>query len=240
MYVDLRLTKEEIGVRLGLSKGTVRGELARNGIRRETALEYYSSRHPREEVIRIYVAEGLLQADAASKLGMPTRAFQLLLQHYGINQRHKPGPKTCEIDDGHLRRQYAEDRHSIANIAAIFGCDETTIRTRLKKLGIYVARRTLSKLSDETLAELYTKRGLTCKQIGERYGVTPPAVYRRLAAIGIRRITRKGELDSQTLRHLYVEQHLTQRAIAAKLGVTRHRVCADLNYHGIDRDPESR
>jgi DNA-binding Lrp family transcriptional regulator len=232
MYVDFRLSRKEIAIKLGVSRQRIKQELERLKLRRVTALEYHASIHPRDEIVQIYVTEGLLQAEAASKLGMPTHAFQALLRYYAINERHKPGPKICEFDDNDLLRLYAEDRHSIADIGAIFGCDDATIRTHLKRLGIYVARPALP--DDKTLVELYTKRGLTYKQIGERYGVTAQAVYRRLAAMGIRRSWAR--LDKRTLRALYTEQRLTQRAIAAKLGVTRYRVCADLEYHGIHRD----
>lgn len=235
LYVDQRLSRQQIASRLGVSSYRVIQALQRNGIRR-TFLDGLASKHPREEIEELYVHRGLGQAAAAAQLGLDLRSFRRLLERYGISGRHKPGPRLArKIEDHELRRLYIDERRKVPEIAVKYGCSGDTIRRRLKKLGLYKPPG-LRLPDDGTLIELHEKKRLTYQQIGERYGVTSGQVYKRLLAIGGRANQRGVQLDAAVLRRLYVDERLTQLTIAVKLGVSRVKVWEELRRHGISRD----
>jgi len=88
---------------------------------------------------------------------------------------------------------------------------------------------------DKTLKALYLNQHLTMQQIGYRYGTTVQGVQKRLAALRVRGISRRVELDREELRALYVDRRLTKAEIAARLRVTKRKVKAELARYGIRR-----
>jgi predicted DNA-binding protein (UPF0251 family) len=140
LYVESRLDTDKIAARLKVSKNQVVCELRRHGIKRPPVREYLASVYSQAEVARLYITEGLLQADAAARLGIATRSFRDLLVQYGITYRHAGLPPKIEIPERELRRLYMKDRHTAQAIAEIYGCSDDTVLCRLRSLGIPVER----------------------------------------------------------------------------------------------------
>lgn len=95
-----------------------------------------------------------------------------------------------------------------------------------------------SKLMNmETLMDLYTNQHLTLQEIGERYGVSRQCIQQRLSRAGVRRISRKSELDQERLRSLFVESRLSVRQIATALNISRDKVEEEIIRYRIRRPP---
>ena len=107
LYVKSRLSKEGIANKIGVPEYTVKRELERHGITLPKMLGYLASIYSRKDIEQVYVNEGLVQIEAAKKLGISLRNFKGLLRHFEITHRHHGIPNTfyqIEVDD--LERMY--------------------------------------------------------------------------------------------------------------------------------------
>jgi len=89
----------------------------------------------------------------------------------------------------------------------------------------------LSRADRETVRAM-RRAGATLKAIGDRFGVTPPAVRywcRDIPSPKIVRADRK--CDPAEAFRLFYELGVTQRAIAMRFGVTPERVCIAIKKH---------
>jgi hypothetical protein len=140
LRVDFGLSIAAISAKLQVSAQRVRKELNPHRIPRPKSVQRLATTHSREDVERLYIRDGLRQAEAAAKLGVSTSVFQHLLQHYGICYRHPTRTPVLQIDSVKLRELYVRDRRTIMAIARIFGCSAATIMRRLVGLGIPIER----------------------------------------------------------------------------------------------------
>ncbi len=101
---------------------------------------------------------------------------------------------------------------------------------------------TWSEISREELEYLYTEKGLTTAEIGERFGVTGEAVRHRMARLGLARRGQpwsdcqlRDRLTGDALRQLYVDQGRSMAEIAHAFGVAETTVLARLKKCRINR-----
>lgn len=90
-----------------------------------------------------------------------------------------------------MRELYEDARLSSAQVAAVLGIPERTVRDRLRRYGITVRTRGRCNREDretlpaEVLQALYSELGLTAAEVGRRLGTSGNIVLRDAHALGI-------------------------------------------------------
>ncbi len=103
------------------------------------------------------------------------------------------------MSDVEVRRLYELEGWTAAEVAAQLGCGTSTVYARLQRLGVprRPARpRRSSRPADTELRRLYLERGLSLRQLAERFSVSPQAVRGWLDAAGVPRRGHQGRTSS--------------------------------------------
>ncbi len=90
----------------------------------------------REEVVRLYVTEGLSQRQIADRLGVTQGAVSQWLWKHQIKARPEGGRLAVIITEQKLRDAYLENKMTLKEIAKHFGCGMQTIRQNMRNYGI--------------------------------------------------------------------------------------------------------
>ena len=96
----------------------------------------------------------------------------------------------AEVSDVEVRRLYTVEGWTAAEVAAHWVCGTSTVYARLQRRGVprRPARpRRSSRPADTELRRLYLERGLTLRQLAERFSVSPKAVRGWLDGVGVPR-----------------------------------------------------
>ncbi len=126
LYVEDCLSLEKIGARFKLDKATVRGILERAGVNRR----YCGSRLPREqlthrnqEIVRLYVEEGLTLREVGARVGLSGEGVRLILKEAGgpVRGVRRPIPPEQLIGSQEIIRLYVEEGLAVRDIRARFG-----------------------------------------------------------------------------------------------------------------------
>jgi DNA-binding CsgD family transcriptional regulator len=153
----------------------------------------------REEVVRMYLDEGLSARQIAASLHLSRPRVSSALREAGLalagrgRGRRRPNRRLPEPEDlsGVLRQLYVEQRLTSKTVGELLGMSERTVRERLEEHGI--PRRTKGGFDRQdrldpdpaAVAELYLDRGMTAKEIVAVLGGNPTAVLRTAHAHGL-------------------------------------------------------
>ena len=147
------------------------------------------------------------------------------------------GWKWVEIPEDELRRLYLDEKLPPATIAKIFGCNDSTVRNRLREYGIKV--RTLSEamtrivIPEDDLRRLYLDEGLSAEEIAKIYGCSGRTVFDRLRKYGINTRCSAIKIPEDKLRQLYLDEELSSCKIAEIFGCSDGTVRNNLQKYGI-------
>jgi predicted DNA-binding protein YlxM (UPF0122 family) len=233
LYVDERLSVDEVAARMGVSAHKIRLDLGRAGIatRRYTAKPGSSVPHVRlAPVIKL-------------GRGLPKTADKYNIQ---VDSRTVKGVTYKVIGMPEVSRLYHEERLTVRDIADILGVSPTAIYGHINRRNLVLDRsgrvpRRLKKTLDEAvLRGLYLEERMTTNDIAQRLSTTRAVVVRELDRFGIRRPgERNGRgrppIDGEELRRLYTEERLCVREIAARLRIKAHMARSEMIRLGIER-----
>jgi len=141
-----------------------------------------------------------------------------------------------------LRELYWEKGMTLREIGQHYGISESTVHKRMEELG--VPRRAAGPQGkdfppEEEIRELYWEKGMTLREIGQHYGISENAVYKRMETLGIpRRSTgpRSKNLPSEEeLQKLYWEEERTLQEIGDRYKVSADVIRRRMKFLGIDR-----
>jgi transposase len=180
----------EVGSRLGLSRAAGYRWLQRYGIAATSAPV------PQEQIVARWRAgtpadqlaiEYRLPIDAVRDRLVAAAAMTASRTYYVLGSSADPLPQDV------LRGWYLHDRFSVSQIAALAGVTARQVRYRLARYRLSGGRPGPKpmlgrRLNQAMLTRLYDE-GLTCAQIGERFGASAESIRALLAAYGIRRRT---------------------------------------------------
>jgi transposase len=189
---------------------------------------------------QLYVEEGMTVAALASGLGVAAQTAHNWLVAADVPRRASPATVRLDVSDVEVRRLYAVEGWTAAEVAAHLGCGTSTVYARLQGLG--VARRPApprrsSRPADTELRRLYVQRGLSLRQVAERFSVSTQAVRGWLDAAGV---PRRGpaaptpSASSDGVVALY-HQGWSGPRIAARLGCSTATVYRRLEAAGVAR-----
>ena len=137
-----------------------------------------------EELVELYVRQGLTIREVATHLGVSNREVWLRLKDAGIPRRSVGVPGTV-LDPVILRELYVRDGLSMTQVAARLGVGRSVVVRNLRVHDI--ARGERRRLSKEVLEELYLSQGLSAEAIAARAGVRREHVLADLRHWGLPR-----------------------------------------------------
>jgi len=180
----------EVGARLGLSRAAGYRWLQRYGIAATTPpiaqaelVARWRAGTPADQL----AAEHRQPVEAIRDRLVAAAAMTANRTYYVLGSSADPLPQDV------LRGWYLHDRFSVGQIAALAGITARQVRYRLSRYQISGGRpgptpALRRRLDHRMLTRLYDE-GLTCAQIGERFGASAESIRTLLAAYGIRRRT---------------------------------------------------
>lgn len=193
---------------------------------------------------RLYVDEALTVAGVAERLGVAHGTAHRWLRVAGVPLRPPMARARADLSDEDIRRLYAVEGRTAAEIAADLGCPATTVYGRLQRLGVprRPARpRDSSRPADDVLHQLYHHDGLSLRRLAARFAVSPQAVRGWLVAAGIPRRPPAGAepTDPSTLIALYAEGW-SGPELARRFGCSATTVYHRLERAGVARRRDRR
>lgn len=162
----------------------------------------------RTEIENAYAKRNL--NDAADLLGVSVVTLRKRMAEKGMLSHSNGWRPATAIDKDLLIAMYQD--HQVPEIAEILHVDRKTVYARMREYGIKLRRqgpiRTFSPPRDE-LAELYSRRKWSMREIAKHYSVGETVVFRRLSEFGLanskadRERTRKRALADKVARLTY-------------------------------------
>jgi len=200
------------------------------------------------EVGRLY-RQGLSLTVVGARFQRGPEWVKAQLREVGVELR-SGGPVPAALDHGQVGELLATG-HSVAEIAAVTGRAESTVRQLIRSQGWPNPRRRASTsrlppLDAAKVGRLYAQERRTIAEIAAQLHCSPDRVRQTLVAAGVpRRLPgrrddlRPPPITATELRELYVDQDLTIQEVARRLGCSSIRVTAALDRHQIarHRDP---
>jgi hypothetical protein len=146
----------------------------------------------------LYRCQGLSTYAIGETTGLGRQRVTRMLRRAGVPLRPRGAGRLRPLrrdDPPGLPRVLAElyeaERLSSAQVAAITGMPERTVRDRLRRYGIRVRtqggwnREDRQLVAAEVLDDLYTRLGLTADEVGRRLGTSRSTVLRSAHALGV-------------------------------------------------------
>ena len=190
---------------------------------------------PMEEVISYYQS-GMTTIQLAEKYGVAFNTIGRKLKENGVKLRSRGGKINLPMEE--IISEY-QSGLSTYQLGEKYGVKSDTIGKRLKENGVKLRPkgRDKSKIKlpmEEVIS--YYQSGMSLKQLGEKYGVSPSAIYRRLKWNGVklrpsRNVKRIDLPVEEIISHYQSGMTLTQ--LAEKYGVSYKPIIARLKENGV-------
>lgn len=162
LFVNQRLSLEQVGKITGFSSRFVRSELKRHNIPIRTK---YSFDHAL--LYRMYVIDGLLMSEIAEALGCSRGTIDKEIVRNGIIERHPTWARhQARFTFDQLHSLYVEQGLSPREIAERGGINEAKVRYWLKKYGIALRKRFMCP--EGALRKLYLDDQLTVNAVSKQ------------------------------------------------------------------------
>ena len=162
------------------------------------------------------------------------------------------------IDINQIKYLYYREKKSASEIARVFDCDPATIYIHMEKNGMQrrsasesqkirynnrVYDKHRSKLDLAEIRRLYFQEHLSLVETGEKLGVSPDTIRRRLIQAGYKcrkqsesrrpRASKFTEVDCAEMKRLYCEEELSSAEIARRFDCTNMTIKMHLEQQGV-------
>lgn len=191
----------DIAAEYGCTQNTIQWWLLKHGIKKEIKTHYIAPKHQYEFYDYLYenhIVKHKSMAEIARENGVSGDTIRVHLIRNGITPwQTVPHTNYTEQDIDEMVEMYCDQKMSANEISKIFNTDHNTIIRQLRNRGIetrglvdaqYAAngKEMHDNLMDAgILYKLHWVDGLSCKDIGEIYGVDAGAVRRQMHRIGV-------------------------------------------------------
>jgi predicted DNA-binding protein YlxM (UPF0122 family) len=179
LYISRGMTQAEIADYCNCDQGTICSRMKAYGIPARSQADYAQLALPCDELGRLYVDEGLTQAEIATRLNCHESTVIRRMKECGLPVRSRRVDLSCD----ELRRLYFDERLTLADIAVQFNCDTSTIGNRMKECGLFARtpgdyRRII--LPRHELYDLYVVQNLGADVVANHFGCSRKAVTANL------------------------------------------------------------
>ena len=191
MVCDENLADEDIASRLGLGKSTIQRRRAECGLERSRSTptkKMLNTRKDIPDIHELYVVRELNEYEISKMRNIDFRTVRQIIRRRGIPLRKVQRPDAIRISKEALYRLHIEEKKSVEEIAEIYRCSGTGIRSHLKKHGIKQRPKRsdpLEGISPETLESEYRIMGV--HGMKKKYRVGSDKMNRKLDEYGIPR-----------------------------------------------------
>ncbi|MED3013804.1 hypothetical protein P4359_33010, partial [Bacillus thuringiensis] len=196
---------------------------------------------PKEELVKLYVEDGLNDKQIAELKGTYPLKVSKLREKYGIAKR----TLKDVIPKEELYELYVMNGLTDIQIAKLKNVGDTTIFRLRNEYGIESSHR--SYLTQEQLYQLYVVDGLYDEEIAKLTGYHKDSISKWRRDYGIKAHSRKGTKKKGTKRRsiivkeqlyrLYTIDGLTDKQIAEQIGITSSHVSYLRKSRGIETRP---
>jgi len=184
LYLNKGLSQRQIGEQFDVATRTVGKWLRTDGIQARPrgaplGCNTGARKAPiiREDLERMYVAEGKTQAEIAEMYGISEWAIGKRLRAFGIGSRPRnwvrEEPRKQQFTEQDLRQLYSVERRSMKEIGERYGMNPISVAKWLRRYEIPIEtpwERRAVKLDPAELRKLYEQDGWTLKQIAQHFG----------------------------------------------------------------------
>lgn len=201
-YITQDKRSEEIAEEYGCKQNTIQCWLRKHGIKKKITSHYHKKKHDYETYNYLYhnhIELHKSMADLARENNVSGDTIRENLLKNGITPwRRKPGSRYSDHEIDTMVDLYCNQMMSANTISKLFQTDHNTIIRQLRKRGVctrgvieaqYAANGTEMNESlnnADLLKRLHWDEGMSCKAIGEIYGVEAATVRRQMHRLGIK------------------------------------------------------
>lgn len=200
-YVVKNRRPVEIASEYGCSTNNINCWLIKHGIKKPITTHVHEPTKPYEFYEYLYHEHIELHksmAEIARENGVSGDTIRYNLKKNGITPwQTTPHSKFTERDIDQMVEMYRDKRMSANEISKVFGTSHKVVIEHMKRRGVDVRGLVESQYavngkelhsdlqSPELLYDLHWNKGLSCKDIGEMYGIDAGAVRRQMHRIGV-------------------------------------------------------
>ncbi len=200
-YVVKDRRSAEIAAEYGCKQNTIQCWLLKHGIKKQIISHYHEPRHDYENydyLFHNHIELHKSMAEIARENNVSGDTIREQLKKNGITPwQTVPHSSYSEDDINRMIEMYCVQKMSANAIAAVFYTDHNTIIRNLRQNGIstrgiidaqYAANNKeipSDLLNAESLKKMHWDDGMSCKAIGERYGVDAGTVRRQMHRLSI-------------------------------------------------------
>lgn len=200
-YVTKDRRTADIAAEYGCKQNTIQCWLVKHGIKKEIKTHYHKPKHQYEMYDYLYEQHIVLHksmSEIARENDVSPDTIRLHLQKNGIEPwQTTPRTEYTEQDVDRMVDMYCKQKKSANEISKIFCTDHNTIIRHLRNRGIETrgmidaqyASNGMEMPDDlkdpDLLYKLHWIDGISCKDIGKRYGVEAGTVRRQMNRIGV-------------------------------------------------------
>jgi transposase len=165
MVVNQHMSDLSIGKEIGVSNVTVARWRQRFGIRQPFVRKARGSKTGRRklhlsrgQLEKLYVEDQLSQRDIAELHGVHQMTVSNWMYEYGIPSRPFGGRDGITLPCEELQKLYRDDKWTMEQLAAHFGCSESTVRKNLIDNNLRIDSKEVARRRLEKNRELYPHR----------------------------------------------------------------------------------
>ena len=201
-YVVKNRRTADIAAEYGCKQNTIQCWLSKHGIKKEIKTHYHKPKHQYEMYDYLYrnhieLGKSMSQIARENCVSQDTIRHNLLKNKIDIH-RSEPRKKYTDKDIDNMVDMYCNKKMSANEISKIFNTSHSTIIKKLHERGIDTRNMIEAQynyngkeigedlLNKELLYDLHWHQGLSCKDIGNRYGVDPRTIRRQMKRLGIK------------------------------------------------------
>ncbi len=184
LYLREGRTEREIAQVLSISREQVAESMARAGIERRTTRRICPV--DAVQLAELYCAPGATVSGLARRFGVAHATAERWLADAGLLS---PDP---DIEPIRLAKLYIEDGLTVREVAEKLGTSRARVQRGLAATGIPARsnrsrrpRQHRAKVTDQRLADLYVRRGMSVVECAERLGVSTDYLSKRLTEAGL-------------------------------------------------------
>lgn len=200
-YIVKDRRSADIAAEYGCKQNTIQCWLIKHGIRKEITTHYHEPKHQYELCDYLYeqhIVQHKSMAEIARENGVSGDTIRYNLLKNGIEPwQTVPHTMYTDEDIDRMVSMYCDQKMSAFQISKEFGTDHNTIIRQLRGRGIetrglvdaqYAANGKEMPddlMNPDLMRKLHWEDGMSCKDIGDRYGIEAGTVRRQLRRIGV-------------------------------------------------------
>lgn len=242
LYYKKKMNQTDIGKRFGVSGSVISQRMKEYGLEARVRKKVLI---PKTVLRELYCEQKLSMREIGEKLGTNKDIVRLRINEFGFKTREPNFYTKKNIPKTLLKDMYLKKKMSGEEIGKEIGVSGSLVIRALHAHGIKLRTSTQLKnivLPKTKLKELYCKKKMTMKAVGEEFGVCYLVVRRNLDNYGIRvrpSTDRRRFITKAKLTDMYCKKKMTMEEICKELKTGRTLIRNRLKEFNIEIRPRN-